>query len=44
MENRETADIRTWPYDPRILGQLTIIILFVTGAMISRRLINAFGP
>ncbi len=42
MEIRETANIRTWPYDSRILGQLTIIVLSVTAAMITRLLINAF--
>ncbi len=42
MEMHETANIRTWPYDSRMLGQLTIIVLSVTAAMITRLLINAF--
>ncbi len=43
MEIRETANIRTWPYDSRMLGQLTIIVLSVTAAMITRLLINTLG-
>ena len=42
MEIRDATNIRTWPYDSRILGQLTIIVLSVTAAMITRLLINAF--
>jgi len=42
MEMHEVANIRTWPYDSRMLGQLTIIVLSVTAAMITRLLINAF--
>ena len=41
MEIRETANIRTWPFDSRILGQLTVIVLSVAAAMITRLLINA---
>ena len=41
MEIRETAAIRTWPYDTRILGQLTVIILSVTAALIARVLVVA---
>lgn len=39
MEIRETGAIRTWPYDTRILGQLTVIILSVTAALIARVLV-----
>lgn len=41
MEIRETGSIRTWPFDTRILGQLTVIILSVVAALIVRLVIVA---
>lgn len=41
MEIRETASIRAWPFDTRILGQLTVIILSVLAALIVRLVIVA---